>query len=75
MRAQGGGKGERGPAPHAAFNPHGVIGGPPHQGPNTPEDLKRFNEQFPPPEGQPKLCFSFWRRGYCNNQACSFKHL
>ena len=64
-----------GAAPHhEAFNLAGIIGGAPHVGASTPQEMAAFSAANMDATGKGR-CFNFWRRGTCRNPNCRFSHV
>ena len=64
------------PGPNQAFNLinlAGIIGGAPHLGASTPQEMAAFSAANVDATGKGR-CFNFWRRGACRNPACRFSH-
>ena len=60
--------------PHEAFNLAGIIGGAPHVGASTPQEMAAFSAANLDATGKGR-CFNFWRRGTCRNPNCRFSHV
>ena len=57
----------------AALNAAPLIGGPAHNGPATPGEMRAFTVGNPGRGGG--MCFDFWRRGICHRGVgCKYEH-